>query len=99
MRITGESLMSFWRAFWVSFDHVVFTSFGSPYHLHELPSIPNYTNVYSNTSASQKAVVKFWLGEIAAHGKSPIKQGTERSIRPAPADGKQVLHPLGLYLQ
>ena len=72
-RMTGDLLMSFWRAFWVSFDHVVFTSFGSPYHLHELPSIPNYINLYSNTAVSQKAAVKFWLGEITARGQSPVK--------------------------
>ncbi len=72
MRMTGKLIMTFWRAFWVSYDNVVFTSFGSPYHLHELPSIPNYTNVYSNTPSSQKAAVKFWLGEIEAHGKSPV---------------------------
>ncbi len=71
-RMTGELLMSFWRAFWVNFDHVVFTSFGSPYHLYELPAIPNYTNVYSNAISSQKAAVAFWLGDIKATGISPI---------------------------
>jgi len=73
LRMTGNTIMSFWRAFWISYNNVVFTSFGNPYHLYEMPSIPNYINLYSNTPSSQRAAVKFWLGEIKAVGKSPVK--------------------------
>jgi len=61
-----------WRALFTEHPHVYYTSFGSPYLLYELPAIPNMLAAYSDTTVSQRAAVKVWLGELAAHGILPI---------------------------
>jgi beta-N-acetylhexosaminidase len=55
-------------------DHpcVVFTSFGSPYHLRMFNTLPNYINVHSSSPDSQRAAVKVWLGETTARGVRPV---------------------------
>ncbi len=71
-RMVGEVAMAFWRSFWVGHEHVVFTSFGSPYLLYEQPHWPNFVVAYGPGAAAQRAAVKVWLGELAASGKLPI---------------------------
>ncbi|MGF7145879.1 beta-N-acetylhexosaminidase [Anaerotaenia torta] len=73
VRMYGDSFLMFQNSWWVENKKVVFTSFGEPYKLYDLPSLHNYVNVYSNTEVSQRAAVKVWLGEIEAAGKSPVK--------------------------
>ncbi len=55
-------------------DHpcVVFTSFGSPYHLRMLNGLPNYMNVHSSCPDSQRAAVQAWFGELVTEGTSPV---------------------------
>ena len=55
-------------------DHpcVVFTSFGSPYHLRMFNGLPNYLNAHSSSPDSQRAAVKVWFGEAEASGTSPV---------------------------
>jgi hypothetical protein len=55
-------------------DHpcVVFTSFGSPYHLRMFSTLPNYLNVHSSCPDSQRAAVQVWFGEAEACGMSPV---------------------------
>lgn len=55
-------------------DHpcVVFTSFGSPYHLRMFNTLPNYLNVHASCPDSQRAAVKLWLGDIEARASSPV---------------------------
>ena len=55
-------------------DHpcVVFTSFGSPYHLRMFNGLPNYINAHSSCPDSQRAAVKVWFGEAEATGMSPV---------------------------
>jgi beta-N-acetylhexosaminidase len=55
-------------------DHpcVVFTSFGSPYHLRMFSTLPNYLNVHSSCPDSQRAAVRVWFGEAEARGTSPV---------------------------
>jgi hypothetical protein len=55
-------------------DHpcVVFTSFGSPYHLRMFNGLPNYLNAHSSCPDSQRAAVKVWFGEAEATGTSPV---------------------------
>ncbi|WP_181592821.1 glycoside hydrolase family 3 protein [Paenibacillus sp. YN15] len=72
VRLYGESFHMFKGSWWVENPKVVFTSFGDPYKLYDLPSLHNYINVYSNCEVSQRAAVKVWLGEIEAAGKSPV---------------------------
>jgi beta-N-acetylhexosaminidase len=57
-------------------DHpcVVFTSFGSPYHLRMFNALPNYLNVHSASPDSQRAAVRVWFGEAEACGTSPVTQ-------------------------
>jgi hypothetical protein len=57
-------------------DHpcVVFTSFGSPYHLRMFNTLPNYLNVHSSCPDSQRAAVQVWFGEAQAYGTSPVTQ-------------------------
>ena len=67
-----DPIFSFWRSFWLQHPRVVFTSFGNPYTLYEMPSVPNMINAYSNTPSSQRAAVKAWLGEIAPNAQNPV---------------------------
>jgi len=73
IRITGELIMPFWKAFFVDHPNVVFTAFGSPYLLYELPHLPNLYLAYSHTNASRVAAVRAWLGEIEPIGRCPVK--------------------------
>lgn len=61
----------FWTGFWHDRENVVFTSFGDPYKLAEIPFVPNYINCYSNTPASQREAVRVWMGESPGNGKVP----------------------------
>ncbi|MCL5999538.1 MAG: hypothetical protein M1546_26250 [Chloroflexi bacterium] len=73
MRLTGEMAMAFWRSFWVDHPNVVFTSFGSPYHLYEFPHLPNMILAFGPSEFSQKAAVAVWLGEKEATGTCPVR--------------------------
>lgn len=55
-------------------DHpcVVFTSFGSPYHLRMFNMLPNYINAHSSCPDSQRAAVQVWFGEAQPRGTSPV---------------------------
>ena len=71
-RFYAGAAQTLWNAVWIDHPCVVFTSFGDPYKLYEMPYVPNYINAYSNTPSSQRAAVKVWLGEIEARGKIPV---------------------------
>lgn len=73
VRLIGQAIMPLWRAFWIDCPHAVFTTFGSPYHLFELPHLPNYWMVCSPSEVSQRAAVKAWLGEIKPAGQIPVR--------------------------
>jgi hypothetical protein len=73
IRMHSEIVDALWNGWWMDHGKVVFTSFGNPYTLWELPWMPNYINMFSNTAASQRAAVKVWLGEMPAEGTCPIK--------------------------
>jgi len=73
IRLTGSMIMPFWRSFWVDHPNVTFTSFGSPYHLYELPHLPNMVLAYGPSVDSQRAAVAAWLGEFEPGGKCPVK--------------------------
>jgi beta-N-acetylhexosaminidase len=71
--MTDDLARIFWESFWPEHPCVVFTSFGDPYKLYEMPSVPNMINVYGSSPCSQRAAVKVWLGEIPPQGKSPVE--------------------------
>lgn len=73
LRINWNNIMTFWRGAAVDHPCVIFTSFGDPYKLYELPFLSTYINAYSAAKESLKAVVKVILGEIPAVGKSPVE--------------------------
>ncbi len=73
-RMVGDLVMAFWRSFWVGHEHVVFTSFGSPYLLYEQPHWPNFVVAYGPSVSAQRAAVRVWLGELEPTGKLPISE-------------------------
>ena len=72
IRMLGPMLMPFWRAFYTERKNVIFTSFGSPYLLHEQPHWQNLLVMYSPSPASQRAAVNVWLGKCPAKGTLPV---------------------------
>ena len=72
-RFAGNAVQSLWNSFWHGHQAVVFTSFGDPYKLYEMPYAHNFVMTYSNTPSSQRAAVKVWLGEIEATGNTPVR--------------------------
>ena len=71
-----------WRALFTEHPHVVYTSFGSPYLTHELPHAPAVALAYGGSAVSQRAAVKFWLGEIPAQGTLPVQLPKVKVHRP-----------------
>jgi beta-N-acetylhexosaminidase len=67
-----------WRALFTEHPNVVYTSFGSPYLTFELPHAPTIALAYGGGVMAQRAVVKFWLGEIPAHGTLPVRLPTAK---------------------
>ena len=72
LRINWDNIMAFWRGVGVAHPCVIFTSFGDPYKLYELPFLRTYVNAYSHDDITFRAFVKVLLGEIPAVGKSPV---------------------------
>ena len=66
------SIAPCWDSFWPGHPCVIWTAFCNPYKIYEMPYVSNMINTYSNTPSSQRAVVKVWLGQAKAIGKSPI---------------------------
>ena len=71
-RLNWDNIMSFWRGVGVAHPRVIFTSFGDPYKLYDLPFLRTYVNAYSHDEVTFRAFVKVLLGEIPATGKSPV---------------------------
>src|SRR5215510_11506645 len=72
IRSVGTHNRIFIGGFYSDHPCVVFTSFGSPYHLRMFSTLPNYLNVHSSCPDSQRAAVQVWLGEAEASGTSPV---------------------------
>ncbi len=72
VRLTGDLIMPFWRGFWLRCPNAVFTSFGNPYTLYELPHLPNFYATYGFPAVSQIAAVRAWLGETQPIATAPF---------------------------
>jgi beta-N-acetylhexosaminidase len=72
VRSVGTHNRIFIGGFYTDHPCVVFTSFGSPYHLRMFSTLPNYLNVHSSCPDSQRAAVQVWFGEAEARGTSPV---------------------------
>jgi len=70
--ITWDNIMSMWEGIIFEHDKVIYTSFGDPFKLYELPFLRTYVNAYAMEDASQEAFVKVLLGEIKPQGKNPV---------------------------
>jgi beta-N-acetylhexosaminidase len=54
---------------------VVYSSFGSPFHLRQFATLPNLLNLHSPCPDSQRAAVKAWFGELdISANKSPVRR-------------------------
>jgi beta-N-acetylhexosaminidase len=72
-RLQFPAANALWDCVWAGHPRVVFTSFGNPFAIYELPYAPNMVLTFSNTDSSQAAAVKVWLGEEKAMGKCPVE--------------------------
>jgi beta-N-acetylhexosaminidase len=72
VRSVGTHNRIFIGGFYSDHPCVVFTSFGSPYHLRMFSTLPNYLNVHSSCPDSQRVAVQVWFGEAEACGTSPV---------------------------
>jgi beta-N-acetylhexosaminidase len=72
IRFYGDAMAAMKGSWWVENPKVVFTAFGDPYKIYDLPALQNYVAAYSVRKVSQRAVVKVWLGELAPQGKCPV---------------------------
>jgi len=61
-----------WRSLHMEHPQVLFTSFGNPYVLHEMPHLPHLLATYGDSDVSQRAAARVWLGEIEAQGDCPV---------------------------
>ena len=73
LRLGWNNLMTFWRGYIFKNKNLVFTSFGDPYKLYELPFLKTYVNAYVKSRAAVNAVVDCCLGESEFLGKSPVR--------------------------
>lgn len=73
LRINRDNIMPFWRG--VVMDHpcMIFTSFGDPYKLYDLPFLKTYINTFSQQVDTQKAFVEVLLGEREPVAKNPVE--------------------------
>ncbi len=73
LRLGWNNMMTFWRGYIFKNKNLVFTSFGDPYKLTELPFLKCYINAYIKSGAAVRAVVDAVLGKNEFVGKSPVK--------------------------
>lgn len=73
LRFNWEVIMTFWDGYVINHPRVIFTSFGDPYRIYDVPYMKTYLNAYSNFPETQKAVAKAVLGIESIVGKSPVE--------------------------
>jgi beta-N-acetylhexosaminidase len=83
IRMTDHFRTWGWRSLFADHPNVVYTAFGSPYVLYEVPHIPRLIATYGGSDVSQRAALKVWLGEMEAAGTLPVRM-PEVKIRPLP---------------
>lgn len=73
MRVGWKNIFHLWRGYIFRAKNLIFTSFGDPYKLYDIPFAKEYINAFSDTDESQRAVAKVIMGIIEANGKNPIQ--------------------------
>jgi beta-N-acetylhexosaminidase len=64
---------AFWEGRLMHRPNVVYTAFGDPFKLYEMPWASNMVLTYCTGPLAQASAVKLWLGEIPAQGKTPVE--------------------------
>ena len=82
IRPAGNYMRDVWSLTTSHHPRLVFVSYGSPYHLYEMPHLPLVINAYSPDLNTQKAVVRLLTGEIKATGKSPVNLNRPYRLKP-----------------
>jgi len=72
IRPAGDYFRNVWELAGEHHPRMVVVSYGSPYHLYDLPKIPALVNAYCPTQATQQAVLKVLTGQMQATGTSPV---------------------------
>lgn len=72
IRLCGDAIAAFKGSWWVEDPKVVFTAFGDPFKIYDLPSLHSYIAAYSVREVSQRAAVRVWLGELEPTGTCPV---------------------------
>ena len=72
LRLSWNNMKTFWRGYLFKNKNLVFTSFGDPYKLMELPFLKTYINAYIASDAAATAVVQACLGFASLEGKNPV---------------------------
>ena len=72
VRLGGRYMRRLWTLLEGNHPHFAAISYGSPYHLYDLPHLPTLLNAYSPNPDTQRAVIRWLRGEIPARGRSPV---------------------------
>lgn len=72
IRLDGNPLRELARVAVLKHPKLAMISYGSPYHLYELPRMPAYINAYAIYPPTLAAVIRVLAGEIPARGQSPV---------------------------
>jgi beta-N-acetylhexosaminidase len=72
IRPAGNYMRDVWSLITSHHPRLVFVSYGSPYHIYDMPHLPLVINAYSPDLNTQNAVLRLLTGEIEATGKSPV---------------------------
>lgn len=67
-----DGIMTFWRAYVLDHNRVVYVSFGDPYKIYEMNFLKTYVNAFAFEKDTQIAVAKLLAGELKAQGKNPV---------------------------
>ncbi len=72
IRPAGNYMRDVWALIASHHPRLALISYGSPYLHYEMPHVPLMLNAYSADLNTQRAVLRFLLGEIEATGVSPV---------------------------
>lgn len=73
LRICWNNIMVMWRGYVLQHPKFIFTSFGDPYKLYDMPYLKEYINAFSFTEESQRAAVNVIFGKIKPTAKNPVE--------------------------
>ena len=74
LRLPGGIPVPQWMSLHREHHQVVYTTFGNPYVLFEIPQVNNLVATFGTSEGSQRAAVRVWLGESEANGIPPFTQ-------------------------